>query len=242
MTGARRRAIVVVLIAAVALSLLVAGIMSPRRPVTSAPREGRPTLLLLTALPLLFDEDFSLRGSGSPALKVLQSRYRVLPISVADGSELAKGRLLLMAQPQAQTPENLVVLDEWVHRGGRLLLLADPRLEWPSRLPLGDPGRAPPMFVDTGLLAHWGLRLDAPDADGPAPRRLGGYEVMTVAPGTLYGHCDVSADRLVAVCRIGAGEAIVMADADFLDADQLGAGATNNLRALLAELAKLEHP
>lgn len=242
MTGARRRAIVIAVIAAAALALLAVRLMSAGRTASSPPAAHRPTLLLLTALPLLFNEDFSLQRSGSPALKALQSRYRVVPISVADGRALARGRLVLMAQPQAQTPENLVALDAWVRRGGRLLLLADPRLEWPSSLALGDPGRAPPMFVDTGLLAHWGLRLDAPDSDGPARRRLGGYEVMTVAPGSLYGRCNVSADRLVADCRIGKGEAIVAADADFLNADQLGPDATNNLPALLAELATLDHP
>ena len=73
-----------------------------------------------------------------------------------------------MAHPLAQTAENLVALDAWVRGGGRVLLLADPMLEWPSKRPLGDPLRPPPMFMDTGLLAHWGLRLDAPDERGPS--------------------------------------------------------------------------
>ena len=62
-----------------------------------------------------------------------------------------------MAQPLAQPAEDLVALDDWVRGGGRVLLLADPMLEWPSKRPLGDPLRPPPMFMDTGLLAHWGL-------------------------------------------------------------------------------------
>ena len=98
----------------------------------------------------------------------------MIPISVTDGAELAKGRLLLMAQPQAQTPENLVTLDSWVRAGGKALLLADPMLEWPSERPLGDPLRPPPMFADTGLLGHWGLRLDAPDDPRVVKRMLGG--------------------------------------------------------------------
>ena len=73
--------------------------------------EKRPPLLLLTSLPLVFSEDFSLEGGGSDALKALETRYRVVPISVTDGADLAKGRLLLMAHPLAQTAENLVVLD-----------------------------------------------------------------------------------------------------------------------------------
>jgi hypothetical protein len=163
-----------------------------------------------------------------------------VPISVADGADLAKGRLLLMAHPLAQTAENLVVLDEWVRRGGRVLLLADPMLEWPSKRPLGDPLRPPPMFADTGLLAHWGLRLVAPDERGTKPARLGEYAIMTASPGTLYGGgCAISRDRLAARCRIGRGRATVVADADLLDPQDLGEGAERNLDAILSELSEL---
>ena len=242
MTRARLRAFLLLCIVAIGAAAL--GFAAMRRlPPAAQPRPAaqRPALLLLTSLPLLFNEDFSLENERSPALKALQSRYRVLPISVTDGAELAKGRLLLMAQPQAQTAENLVVLDEWVRRGGRLLLLADPLMEWPSKRPLGDVTRPPPMFMDTGLLMHWGLRLDAPDRDGAAGRELGGYKIVTASPGTLHGACSISADQLVARCRIGAGEATIVADADFLDAGELGPGARHNLDGLLAELATLEH-
>ncbi len=151
------------------------------------PAAKRPDLLLLTSLPLVFGEQFSLQGGGSPALKALDTRYRVVPISVTDPAELGKGRLLLMAHPLAQPAEDLVALDQWVRSGGRVLLLADPMLEWPSSRPLGDPLRPPPMFMDTGLLAHWGLRLDAPDERGAKAEKLGGYDVLTVSPGSLYG-------------------------------------------------------
>lgn len=237
MRRAPRRAflfsVVVLLIASVVVFVLERGSSS------RSPAARRPPLLLLTSLPLLFNEDFSLNVAGSPALKALQRRYRLVPISVSDPAELAKGRLLLMAQPQAQTPENLVALDAWLRGGGRLLLLADPMLEWPSKLPLGDPTRPPPMFVDTGLLGHWGLRLDAPDQRGAAKRNLGGYEVVTVSPGALHGNCRISSDRLVARCHIGRGEVTVIADADFLDVDQLGLEARHNLDGLLAELARV---
>ena len=226
------------LIAAVALTLMLrttrADEIAPR------PARQRPVLLLLTSLPLIFPEQFSLQGGGSPALKALQTRYRVTPISVVDPAELGKGRLLLMAQPLAQPAEDLVALDDWVRRGGRLLLLADPMLEWPSARPLGDLLRPPPMFMDTGLLAHWGLRLDRPDRRGPRIERLGGYDIPTVSPGSLYGGCAISADRLVAHCRIGEGRATVVADADLLDVDDLGENAGHNLDAVLSELATLE--
>jgi hypothetical protein len=197
-------------------------------------------LLLLTSLPLLFNEDFALSGGGSAAVERLQTRYKIVPISVTDAAELGKGKLLLMAQPLAQPAEDLVALDEWVRRGGRVLLLADPLLEWPSKRQLGDPLRPPPMFMDTGLLAHWGLRLDAPDERGPAVRRLDGFDVLTLSPGELAGTCDISSDRLVARCRIGKGKATVIADADLLNARELGRGAAHNLDAVIAELANLE--
>lgn len=202
----------------------------------------RPPLLLLTSLPLLFGEGFSVQQTGSPALRALQSRYRIVPISVAAPDELAKGRLLLMAQPLAQPAEDLVELDQWVRKGGRLLLMADPMLEWPSGRPLGDPLAPPPMFMDTGLLAHWGLRLDAPDARGARTKKLGGFDVLTVSPGQLAGTCAISSDGLVARCRIGAGRATIVADADLLDTPDLGPGARQNLDGLLAELASLERP
>jgi hypothetical protein len=213
--------------------------LAPRKAESPTQPKARPTLLLLTSLPLVFNVEFSLEGGGSPALTALQAHYRVVPISVADEADLAKGRLLLMAHPLAQGADNLVALDDWVRRGGRVLLLADPMLEWPSKRSLGDPLRPPPMFADTGLLAHWGLRLDAPEKRGPDTRSLGGYEVVTSSPGALFGGCRISSDKLVARCRVGQGRATVVADADVLDADDLGDGAAHNLDAILSELSAL---
>ena len=227
------------------LLLLVAGALAIAAFAFSRPRPAqraaqKPTLLFLTSLPLVFGEQFSLQESGSPALKALQSRYRVLPISVTDARDLSKGRVLLMAQPLAQTAENLVALDSWVRRGGRVLLLADPLLEWPSERPLGDPLRPSAMFMDTGLLQHWGVRLDGPDRRGPQVRRLGGKEILTVSPGSLKGTCQTAGDGLVAHCRVGQGRATIVADADLLDISHLGERGANNFDALLAELADLQ--
>jgi len=241
MSSARARVLlasIAAILAALAIVAVVRGDETASIP--SRPQKQRPTLLLLTSLPLVFGEDFSLRQNGSPALRALQRRYLVEPISVTDSSELGKGRLLLMAHPLAQPAEDLVALDKWVRSGGRLLLLADPMLEWPSERPLGDPLRPPPMFMDTGLLAHWGLRLDAPDKRGPRTQKLGGYDVTTVSPGELFGSCRIAPDRLVAKCRIGKGRATVIADADLLDPDRLGPSASHNLDGLLEELAELE--
>jgi hypothetical protein len=238
MTRARWRALLAIIVAVVALGFMIA--RRGPEPLPPRPEIERPRLLLLTSLPLVFGESFSLRHTGSPAMKALQTRYRVVPISVADPADLGKGRLLLMAHPSAQPAEDLVALDEWVRGGGRVLLLADPMLDWPSERPLGDPLRPPPMFMDTGLLAHWGLRLDAPDKPGAAMKTLASFRVLTVSPGQLSGRCAVSSDRLVAHCRIGKGKATVIGDADLLDGDRLGPSAAHNLDALLAELATLE--
>jgi hypothetical protein len=234
--------------AAICISAILLGAAAlagcDRSPAHQPPRaeSEKPTLLLLTSLPLVFGEQFSLEGGGSPALKALESRYRVVPISVTSPSDLGKGRLLLMAHPLAQTAENLVALDRWVRAGGRVLLLADPMLEWPSERPLGDPLRPPPMFMDTGLLRHWGLRLDSPDERGPRAGQLGGYEIATESPGSLFGGCEISSDRLVAHCRIGKGRATIVADADWLDVELVDGSGARNLEALLGELSDLESP
>jgi len=199
---------------------------------------GKPELMLLTSLPIIFGEEFGLESGGSPALKALEERYRVRPISVTDSKTLGRGKLLLMAHPLAQSPEMLVALDNWVRDGGRVLLLADPLLEWPSKRPLGDPLRPPPAFADTGLLQHWGLRLDLPDEPGPKSQRLGGKEILTNSPGALFGNCAISGDRLAARCKVGKGQATVIADADFLIGN-LDGPTSDNLNGLVAELDAL---
>lgn len=223
-----------------AAGLALAGRDGPPPSVAARPDSARPVLMLLTTLPLVFGERFGLEGGGSPALTALEKRYRVVPIGIADRGSLRQGRLLLMAHPLAQPAEALVELDSWVRRGGRVLLLADPALDWPSERPLGDRLRPPPMFADTGLLKHWGLTLEAPDERGPKEGRLAGFTIVTVSPGRLSGSCALGDRGLVAHCRIGRGEATVVADADFLNVSELDGPSEHNLDALLAELAALE--
>lgn len=234
------------LAAAAGLALLVGALLLALAKSAPAERPAaqRPELMLLTTLPIVFPERFTLDAPASPALAALESRYRVVPISVTDAKELGRAKLLLMAQPQAQPAEALVDLDAWVRGGGRVLLLADPALEWPSERPLGDRLRPPLAFADTGLLGHWGLRLDSPAERGPASRSFDGSEVRTVSAGTLVatgGACAISAAGLVACCRLGSGLATVIADSDFLNVGEIeGADAETNLGLVLDELARLE--
>lgn len=208
--------------------------------ISPRPEAERPPLMLLTTLPLVFPEEFSLQGSGSKALAAVETRYRVLPIGTTDAATLRQAKLLLMAHPLAQPSEALVDLDGWVRDGGRLLLLADPRLDWPSSRPLGDKLRPPPSFADTGLLGHWGLRLDAPEEPGLAERHVDGRQILASSPGVLSGSCKTVEGGFVARCRVGKGRATVVADADFLNVERLGDPASGNLDALLSELARLE--
>ncbi|HXH00549.1 MAG TPA: hypothetical protein VNI79_09100 [Sphingomicrobium sp.] len=237
-------------LAAIAGLLLIGGSavavkMSAPAPASTElrPALARPKLALLTSLPLMFAESFSLEG-GSPTLERLEQLYRVEPIAVADARSLSGKKLLLMAHPRAQPAEVLVELDAWVRAGGRLLLLADPRLDWHSDRPLGDPLRPPPDFADTGLLAHWGLTLEGPTVDGPSLRVVRGRDVLFGSPGRLIsrGACRIG-DGMVARCRIGRGKASIIADADFLNVagpNGLDGPTAANLDLLIDELVRLD--
>ena len=204
----------------------------------------RPTLALLTSLPLVFGESFGFDSGGSPALTRLEQNYNVQPIGVGDGASLAGQKYLLMAHPRAQPAEALVELDQWVRGGGRVLLLADPRLDWDSARPLGDRLRPPLSFADTGLLAHWGLTLSGPSAEGPVEVKVDDMAIVMVSPGMLSGtRCRIVGDGLIARCRVGQGMATVIADADLLNVEASGGSGgptAHNLDLIVAELARFE--
>lgn len=222
-----------------ALAVVAAwGIARPDKAPGPRPAAERPALALITSLPLVFSESFGLDRGGSPALARLEQRYMVQPIGVADAASLKGQKMLLMAHPRAQPAEVLVELDQWVRNGGRVLLLADPKLNWPSERPLGDMLRPPPAFADTGLLIHWGLSLSGPESEGADRAGNGKLDVMTSAPGMPESRsCKLAGDGFVARCRIGKGEATVIADADFLNVEQ---SQDQNLDLLIQELDRLE--
>lgn len=238
------RTLAILALLLVALGAAVLLLAKPPPALEPRPSAERPELKLLTPLPIVFAGGLALDAPPSPVLEALEGRYRVEPMSVTDAATLNDRKLLLMAQPRAQPAEMLVDLDSWVRGGGRVLLLADPALIWPSERALGDNLRPPLSFADTGLLKHWGLRLDAPDALGTQTRIIEGREIRTNSPGTLVatgGRCIVSGDGTIARCRVGDGLATVIADADFLNVDNIeGADRDSNLDLLLDELARLE--
>jgi len=200
----------------VALSL--AAMLGACRNESASAEATKPTVHVLTSLPLLFEEGFGVAPAKGEAATFLRERYRLRPIDLP--SQLPTGGVLLAAQPRALPSEELVALDSWVREGGKLLLLADPMLEWPSQRPIGDRLRPPIHYADTGLLQHWGLRLDAPDKRGVKPVTYDGFELVFWSPGKLVkesGGCMVEPDGRAAVCLLGKGRAMVVADADLLN-------------------------
>lgn len=208
----------------------------------------KPKLALLTSIPILFGEQFSLEAPSSPLRQRLEAGYQLAPIGVADAQSLKGQNLLFMAHARAQPTEALNDLDQWVRDGGNLLILTDPLLNWHSERALGDRLRPPVNFADTALLAHWGLVLSGPTQTGPVTRPIDELEVLTVSPGSLAstGQCSVEVGGFVARCAIGKGRVTLIADADWLNVGE-GEGAIdgptqNNLDALTRELARLRQP
>ena len=216
--------------AAVAVLLLVPGGQRPYEWLALGPSEARavsqkPSLLLFSGLPLVWGETGPFDPDSRPAAayRALQQEYDVRPIDFVDGRALRGARLMLVAQPRALAPEELVALDGWVRSGGRALILIDPVLGWPSELPLGDPRRPPPVNQLLPLLDHWGVSLEpAPSdrltidyfRDGGDLRRL-----ALESPGRFHvsgRECRLGSRPWLARCTLGAGHALLVADADLL--------------------------
>lgn len=189
---------------------------------------SRPPLALMTTLPLQWSEGGIEAAVASdaephPAYARLAERYNIKPID--DFAELDKRRfpLLLLAQPRAFSPQELVALDKWVRGGGRLLVLVDPALQWGSLYPLGDKRR--PLFTSllSPLFSHWGVELVLPITDDQpmALREVDGLTIRTQTPGEWQakpgGLCAIASHKLLADCRVGKGRAFLVADADLLD-------------------------
>ena len=136
--------------------------------------------------------------------------------------------------------DDLVLRTTFEADGGRLVLMTDPVLRFDSERPLGDRFRPPLRYPDTGLLAHWGLRLDDGINSETTPTDLGrGIKVDAAGFGSFTrtgGNCTLSPSRAVARCRIGKGYATLVADADFALSPEAGPRAA--VLQLLGELAR----
>ncbi len=212
----------------------------------SMPAEDRPKVDILTGLPLFFGEGeigdvLGGTASRSPLLGALERDWTLQPLDVARRPQLAQVDRLLIIQPQALAPDELVEIDRWVRRGGRLLILADPDLRWPSTLPSDDPRRPPPASLLSPLFTHWGVTLLPTTGLSPVAEDLEGRNVVFDSPGRweVKGEKCAPASLRVLKCSIGKGEAILVSDVDF--ANPLWATATNgrNYAALDALMARV---
>ena len=223
--GGRRLGVTLLLL--VTCCLLVAS-YAYMRPDDSQPK---PVVLMMTTLPLQWSEggieaDLAEDAAPHPAFVHLRRQYDVQPIDDLRTLPTKPGHMLLLAQPRALQPSELVRLDDWVRAGGHVLILADPALQWGSLYPLGDKRR--PLFTSmlSPLFTHWGLELVLPMADEKpmALRKIGPFHIRTQTPGewlprtgTGTTSCDIFAQGLAADCRLGKGRALLVADADMLD-------------------------
>lgn len=224
--GSRKRLLVGLLLVFALIMLL-----SAMRYLQPARQGAKPVLGMMTTLPLQWSEggieaDLSREAQPHPAYVRLQEQYDVRPIDDFNELDLNSTPLLLLAQPRALAPQELVRLDDWVRDGGRLLILADPALQWGSLYPLGDKRR--PLFTSmlSPLFSHWGLELVLPMTDDQEVvlRELGGMTIRTQTPGEwlpIKGgnapQCQIGDRGMSADCRVGKGRALLVADADLLD-------------------------
>ncbi|MBH9537608.1 DUF4350 domain-containing protein [Novosphingopyxis sp. YJ-S2-01] len=228
---------------------------------------GKPTgprgdLMLMTSLPLRsgeasIQEQLSGGGSPAPAYVDLQRNYDIRTLDDLnglrpEGARSAPTGILLLAQPRALDPAELVALDGWLRAGGKALILADPALHWESRFPIGDARR--PLFTSllSPLFSHWGIELVMPmDRAGQAPAlNVRGERIETRSPGAFAAladvpdpaaKCAIDTTRLIADCAVGKGRALLLADADVLQPGLWGREGNGALiTGLLAELGGAE--
>jgi hypothetical protein len=215
------------LILAFGLVLLLSALRYNR----SGPIPIRPAIGLMTTLPLQWSEggieaDLSAKAEPHPAYARIQQHYDIRPVDSFDSLDRQSFSMLILAQPRALAPTELVRLDAWVRVGGRLLIFADPALQWGSLYPLGDKRR--PLFTSllSPLFSHWGLELVLPLTDEqPVVRReVDGRTIRTQTPGEWIvkaggkdATCKIAQQKLLADCTIGKGRALLIADADLLD-------------------------
>jgi hypothetical protein len=113
---------------------------------------------------------------------------------------------------------------------------------------MGDRRRAPSITLLDPLYHHWGLTLDSPSPEMPliVDGAIEGQKVAFVSPGQwrlgeLARDCIIEQSGLIADCHLGRGEALLVADADMLDARlwaEKDVDATPAVMALVARLAR----
>jgi hypothetical protein len=219
--------------AVAALVLLVVVVLIFSAGQGNAPRANRPVVAYMSSIALANGEgDIADVVGGASIADPLYTRlalnYEMQPIDDLRRLDAMAPDVLLLIQPRAFGPQENVAVDSWVRGGGRMVLLTDPMLHRESRFPKGDT-RAP-IYVGLAspLLNHWGLELTLPldEAEPMVSRTVADFALDTATPGAFVykgataeatAPCRIKADGFIAQCDFGAGQAVIIADADFID-------------------------
>jgi hypothetical protein len=238
------------LVALAAVAIIASSLWIACRDV--AARSQHP-VLVFTTLPLLWHESAGindlLRDDMAPhwSLRILRTMGEVRGIDSLAGPDgrpaiAQTSALLVMAQPRPLSPVENVALDQWVRAGGHVLLFADPMLTGHSRFAPGDARRPQDVALLSPILRRWGLELtvDESQPEGERLTSMLGGAVPVNLPGRfrLAGQspeCQLRDGGLVALCRIGRGRAVAVADAALLEESE-GSGRDARVQALEALL------
>ncbi len=207
-------------------------------------RDRNTPVGLFTSLPIVWSESESvsamLSSPASPhwAREVLERRGQLVALDTL--LDLSRTRRLVIAQPRPLAPEENLALDTWVRGGGRVLLFADPMLTQESSFALGDRRRPQDIVLLSPILARWGLELRFDDSQPVGERENTGEGLMVNLPGQLAAipggvnaKCRLGPQALIARCKIGLGQALIVADAALLEP---GAGPEARAKAFAALL------
>lgn len=215
--------------------------------VLSRPAEPKQPLGLFTSLPIIWGEGEADAGRLSDLLAADRPPHRVktvlstlgplVPLDTLErlGPDLKR---LVIAQPRPLSPVENVALDDWVRGGGQLLLVADPMLTAHSAFAVGDPRRPQDVVLLSPILRRWGLELTF-DEGQPAGLRavaVNGPAMPVDLAGAWRSSdpaCTLEGESLLAICKIGRGRVLALADAEVLSAEDPEAVRAPALASLL---------